>query len=200
MKKSVFSTEVIVKVAILAAVSAVLLMFNFPIAIAPSFYKIDFADVAGLIGGFAMGPLAALMIQLVKIILNIIIEGGSQTAFIGEFSNFLISSALCVTAAFLYHKDPSNKGAIKALLISAVFMTIAAAVLNYYLIIPAYVKFMNFPLEAIVGMGTKIFPIIQNKFTLVCFCTIPFNLIKATLTGVLTFLLYKRIWPLLKNH
>ena len=198
MNKKLFSTDMIIKVAILAALSAVLLIFNFPIPLAPSFYKIDFADVAGLIGGFAMGPFAAFMIQVIKIILNIIIEGGSQTAFIGELSNFLISSSLCVTAAAIYHKDHTLKGAIRALILGSVFMVLVAAVLNYLLIIPAYVKFMHFPLDAIVSMGTKIIPLVKDKLTLILFCTVPFNLIKALMVSLITFVVYKRISPLLK--
>ena len=72
MNKKYFTIEVIAKIGVLGALSAVLLMINFPIPIAPSFYKIDFSDLPALIGGFAMGPLAAAMIELVKFIINII--------------------------------------------------------------------------------------------------------------------------------
>ena len=73
MNNKYFTIEVIAKIGVLGALSAVLLMINFPIPIAPSFYKIDFSDLPALIGGFAMGPLAAAMIELVKFIINIII-------------------------------------------------------------------------------------------------------------------------------
>ena len=54
-----FSVPVLARVGILSAVAFVLMMFEFPLPIAPSFYKLDFSEVAVLMGGFAMGPVAA---------------------------------------------------------------------------------------------------------------------------------------------
>lgn len=198
MKKSVFTTEMIVKIAVLGALAAVLLLFNFPVPFAPSFYKVDFADIPALIGGFAFGPLAALMICLVKIVINIIIEGGSTTAFVGELSNFVISVAFTVTCAAIYRRNKTRKNALIAMLIGSLAMCFVGSVMNYFAIIPAYVYFMNFPLEAIIGMGTRIFPIISSKLLLVIFCTAPFNLFKAFLQSLLTFFLYKRLSVYLK--
>lgn len=198
MKKSVFTTEMIVKIAILGALAAVLLLLNFPVPFAPSFYKVDFADIPALIGGFTFGPLSALMICFVKIVLNIIMEGGSETAFVGELSNFLISAAFTMTCAAIYQKNKTRNNAVIAMLIGSLVMCVVGCILNYFVIIPAYVYFMNFPLDAIIGMGTRIFPIIDSKLSLVIFCTAPFNLFKALLQNLLTFFLYKRLSIYLK--
>ena len=53
------------------------------------------------------------------------------------------------------------------------------------------------PLEAIISMGAKVVPFVDNAFTLVLFCTTPFNLIKGIVTSLLVFLLYKHISPIL---
>ena len=47
-------------------------------------------------------------------------------------------------------------------------------------------------------MGQAIFPIIKDKLGFVLCCVLPFNLIKALIIDVLTFVLYKHISPLLK--
>ena len=68
-------TRKIAQVAMLGAVSAVLMYLQFPIPfIAPPFFHINFAEVPVLIGGFAMGPVAGAMIELIKIVINLIFK------------------------------------------------------------------------------------------------------------------------------
>lgn len=196
MKK--ITTDYIVKVAILSALATVLMLIKFPIPIAPSFYKLEFSDIAALFGGFALGPGAAIVICLIKNIMNIILEG-TTTMFIGELSNFLMSASLCATASFIYKDNHTKKGAVKSLIIGSIVMIVVAAFLNYFALIPAYVKLAKFPLEAIVALGTKIFPIVHDKLTLILFCTVPFNIVKALGVSLITFIVYKRISPLLHS-
>ena len=64
--KKVLTTKFIANVAVLGAVAFVLMLFDFPLLfIAPSFYKLDFSEVSVLIGGFAFGPWAAVLIEAV---------------------------------------------------------------------------------------------------------------------------------------
>jgi len=197
MEKKI-TTKKIAIIGIFGALSAVLLIFNFPVFFAPTFYKIDFADVPALIGGFALGPLTAISIEGIKILLNIIMEGGSQTAFIGELSNLLMSVSFVGIAVYIYKKEHTKKGALRALIIGTIALAIIGTIINYFLIIPAYTKFMNIPLDTIIEMGAKIIPIIDSKLKLVLLCTLPFNLVKGLLQSIVTFVLYKRISPLLK--
>jgi len=192
------TTKKIAIIGIFGALSAVLLIFNFPVFFAPTFYKIDFADVPALIGGFALGPVVAVAIEAIKILLNIIMEGGSQTAFIGELSNLLMSIAFVFSATYIYKKEHTKKGAIKSLIIGTIVLAIIGTVINYFLIIPAYTTFMNIPLDTIIEMGAKIIPIIDSKLKLVLLCTLPFNLVKGALQSIVTLILYKRISPIIK--
>jgi len=198
MKKQVITTKKIAVIGIFGALSAVLLIFNFPVIFAPTFYKIDFSDIPALIGGFALGPLVSIIIEVIKILLNIIMEGGSQTAFIGELSNLLISIAFVASATYIYSKEHTKKGAYKSLIIGVIVLAVIATLINYFILIPAYTKFMNIPLDTIIEMGAKIFPIIDSKLKLVLLCTLPFNIVKGALQSIITLILYKRISPLIK--
>ena len=189
-------TNFIVKVAILGALSGILMMFKFPTPIAPSFYKLEFSDVAALLGGFALGPTAGLIICLIKNLINLLIEG-TTTAFIGELSNLIMSSSYVVVASMIYKRIHTKKGAIKSLVCGIISLCFVSCIINYYVVIPAYVKFMNFPLEAIIGMGTAIVPSINSLLTLVLLCTLPFNLIKGICVSIITYVVYKRVSPLL---
>ena len=197
MKKSnVLSVQGIARIGILSAVAFVLMMFEVPLPIAPSFYKLDFSEVAVLMGGFAMGPAAAAAIEGIKIVLNLIFTG-SITMGVGELANFLIGCALSVPAALIYQKNKSKKTAIKGMVIGTLCMTLAGVVLNYLVLLPAYVALAHFPMEAILAAGQEIFPFITNKFMFVLACVTPFNLIKGILVSLITLLLYKHISPLL---
>ena len=61
--KKLLTTRNIAKIAILSAIAFVLMLIEFPLPFAPSFYKLDFSEVAVLMGGFSMGPWAALAIE-----------------------------------------------------------------------------------------------------------------------------------------
>ena len=68
--------KAICKIVILSALAAVIMLFEIPLFFAPSFYKLDLSDLVALIGGFAMGPGAGALIQLLKNLLNILLDGG----------------------------------------------------------------------------------------------------------------------------
>ena len=197
MKKSL-SIKNITRIAILGALGAFLMLIDFPIFVAPSFYKLDIGDLPCLIGAFAIGPIPGLFIQIIKILLKLLLKPTS-TAFIGEVAAFIFSSSYCISASIIYQSNKSKKGAIKAIIIGSIIMVLVSTIANYGFILDAYSKLYGMPLEAIIGLGNKIFPIVTNKLSFVLCCVLPFNLIKAVLVDVLTMLLYKHISPLLKG-
>ena len=67
----------------LSAIAVVLMMFDIPLPFAPTFYKIDLSEVPVLVGCFAMGPMAGVLVELVKILLNLVLTG-TQTAGVGD--------------------------------------------------------------------------------------------------------------------
>ena len=102
----------IVSVGMLAAIAVVLMLFEFPLPfIAPSFYELDLSEVPILIGAFALGPVAGVMAELVKILLNLAISG-TDTAFVGEFANFVMGCAFVVPASLIYQAKKSRKNAL----------------------------------------------------------------------------------------
>ena len=199
MKKERFLTTArMTRIAILGACAFILMYFEIALPfIAPTFYKLDFSEIPVLIGGFALGPLSAVVIELIKILLKLLFKP-TTTAFVGELANFLVGCAYAVPAALYYQKNRTRKGALISLLIGTLCMALAGFAVNLWLVIPAYVSIMHFPLEAIIGAGAAIFPVVDSVFMLVLCCTTPFNLIKGILLSILTFLLYKRISPFLK--
>ncbi len=185
-----------VKIAVLAAISAILMYVDIPLWFAPAFYKIDLSEVAVMIGAFAFGPLAGVLIELFKIVLILIIKGTS-TGFVGEAANFLIGCSYVLPAAVFYARRKNKKSAIIGMAMGAVVMTIIGCVVNAYIMIPAYAAAFKMPLDAIVALGTKVNSNIKSVTSLVLLATAPFNVFKGVLVGVITYLLYKRVRHLL---
>lgn len=174
------------------------MLLDFPIFLAPGFYKLDVGDLPCLIGAFAMGPIPALFIQIIKIIVKLFLKPTS-TKFIGEIAAFIFSSTYCVVASIVYKKNKTKKGAFKAILIGSLAMVIVSTLANYLFIIDAYASLYGMQIEAIISLGNKIFPVINDLLSFCLCCVLPFNIVKAAIVDVLTLLLYKRISPLLKD-
>ena len=189
-EKKRISTKVIAQIGVLGAIAMVLMLFDIPLPFAPTFYKIDFSEVPVLVGAFTMGPVAGALIELVKILLNLLIRGTS-TAGVGDLGNFLIGCAMCIPASLIYQKLHSRKGAIIGMVTGTVFI-------NAYLLLPAYAAAFHMPIDALVAMGTAVNSHINSLLTFVLLSVAPFNLLKGFLVSLIVFLIYKKISPILK--
>lgn len=187
--------RVMAQVGMLSAIALVLMLFEIPLPFAPSFYEIDFSEVPVLVGCFAMGPLAGATIEFIKIILNFAVNG-TMTAGVGEIANFLIGCAFAVPAGLIYKKKHNRTGAIVGMISGTLFMTILGCFLNAYVLLPAYAKAFQMPMDALVGMGTAVNSHITSVTTLVIFAIVPFNLLKGVLVSLIVFLIYKKISPI----
>lgn len=183
--------------AMLSAVALVLMYFDFPLPIAPSFYKIDFSEVPVLIGSFILGPCAGVLIEAVKVILHICLKG-TQTAFVGDFANFILGCAFVVPASIIYHTKKTRTRAIIGLVVGSVIFMISGMVLNAVYLLPTYSVLYGMPIETLIAMGTKINKGINNVFTFVAFAVLPFNFIKSVVSSVITAFLYKFLNRLMK--
>ena len=193
------NVRTLVQIAMLSALAAVLMLVEFPLPfIAPSFYEMDFSEVPVLVGMFAIGPLAGAVIELIKILLNFVLNG-TITAGVGELGNLLMGCALVVPAGFIYKRNKNKKNAMIGLVVGIVCMAVASCILNGALLLPAYGKAFGMPIDAFVGMGAEIIPAVTNIYTFCLFCVVPFNVIKGIVVSAVTLLLYKHISRLLKE-
>lgn len=197
--KKVFTTKNLVLMAMFSALAAVLMLWEFPIPfIAPNFYEIDLSEIPILVGSFIMGPVSGVIMEAIKIILKLLIKGTS-TAYVGDFANFCIGVCLVVPASIIYQKNKTKKNAFIGMLAGTLFMAVAGVVLNYFVMIPFYVKAFGMPLEAIIGAGAKIQPLVTNKLSFTIVCVAPFNIVKGIIVSLVTALIYKHISAFVKT-
>ncbi|HHV71488.1 MAG TPA: ECF transporter S component [Clostridia bacterium] len=185
----------VAKIAVLAVVGFVLQMFEFPIPIFPSFLQLDFSDLPAIIGSFAMGPVAGIIIQLVKNLLHLVFK--SQTAGVGELANFITGASYVLFAGIVYQFNKTKKGAIIAMIGGSLFMTLVVSLCDYYFLFPMFAKALNFPLDAIVGMASALNPYVVDMKTAIIYSVVPFNLLKGVIISLITFAVYKRVSSIL---
>lgn len=190
-------TRLITQISALSAIAAVLMLFEFPMCFAPGFYKMDFSDLPALIGGFAIGPIAAILIEFIKNLINLLING-TVTACIGEFSNFIIGCSFVLPAALIYKYNKTKKFAVIGMIIGTLTVSVVGGVMNAYVLIPAYAKLLNLPLENIISMGNAVNRNVSNLSTLVLYAVVPFNFVKGVVISLITSLIYKKIRFILK--
>jgi riboflavin transporter FmnP len=180
---------------ILSAAAFALQLIEIPLPmLIPSFIKFDFSDLPALIGAFSLGPVCGIIIQFIK---NLLHASISTTSFVGELSNFLLGSVFVGSAGLIYKFRKTKKGAAAASLIGALLMAVAALPLNYFIVYPFYYNFM--PEETILAAYQSILPGMKSIFqSLICF-NVPFTFAKGVADALITFLIYKRISPLLKG-
>ena len=200
MSSSITKTRKLVEIGMLGAIATVLMLFEFPIPfIAPPFYEMDLSEVPVLVGAFALGPMAGATIELIKILINLMING-TATAFVGEIGNYIIGCSFIIPAAVIYKKKKSKKNALIAMIVGTLTMAVFGCFLNAYVLLPTYAAAFGMPIDAIIGMGSAINPSITNIMTFVVIAVAPFNIIKGIVVSLITMLIYKHISPILKGN
>jgi riboflavin transporter FmnP len=198
-KVKLLSARGITAISLLSALATVIMLFDIPLWFLPNFYQIDFSEVPVLIGAFALGPVAGVLIELLKILLNLLLNG-SDTALIGEFANFIFGCSLVVPSAYIYHMRKTKMSAIIGMGVGTIAFIIMGCLLNAYLLLPAYSKAFGIPMDSLIAIGTKVNPNIDSLFTFILLAVAPFNLIKGVAVSVITILLYKYVSPIIKGY
>ncbi len=175
-------------VSVMGGISFILMFISLPFPLFPSFLKLDVSEVPALLVSFIFGPIYGVCVVLVKNIIHLLF---TSTAGIGEFANFIIGSALVLTSGIIYKKVSTKLTLAISLFFGILFMTIVAALMNYYILIPMY----NFilPVEAILNICRSINPRVESLSDIIIFFIVPFNIIKGCLISVLTYILYIKL-------
>ena len=195
MKK--LTTNELVKIGILAAIGFILMFFEMAVPFAPPFMKVGLDDIPALIGSFAMGPIAGVIVQLIVNIFALIIRG-STTGGVGEISNFIVGSVFVFVAGYIYKKDKTLNRAVLGMVAGVLSMTIVATLSNYFVIFPLYAKVM-ISMDEILTMGAAVNKRVTDLKAFMVYIVVPFNLFKGTVVSVITRLIYKNISHILKR-
>jgi riboflavin transporter FmnP len=182
-----------VRSALLGAIAAVLMQFDLRLPIFPGFLGLDVSDLPALIGAVTTGPLSAVLISLVKNLLDPIIFG-TNTGGIGNFANFVMGVALVVPIGIIYQKRKNLSGYIIGGAVGIVSLVITACIVNYFILLPLYSE-LFIPMDTIISIANAVNSNVTDVFTLLLFAIVPFNLLKGGITVILGYILYRVLKP-----
>lgn len=172
--------ELVVKVGVFSAIAFCLQwigsMFPFKVG---GFLEIEFSDLPAVILSFAMGPLAGVLVELIKNVLHAPI---TTTGFVGEFANFVINGSYVLVCGLIYRNMRTKKGAVIALLSGVLTLLVAGFFVNLFIMLPLYMPTAPFAAKMVIVTGT----------------ILPFNLAKGIVQGIITMIVYKKISAILK--
>ncbi|REI01128.1 ECF transporter S component [Staphylococcus felis] len=177
-------TQKLIVVGMLSAISFILMFIKFPLPFLPPYLTIDLSDVPALIATFTFGPVAGLLVELIKNLLNFFFNMSDP---IGPVANFIAGSSLLLTSYWIYLKRKSIRALIIGLSVGIIVMTIILSILNYFILLPLYGAIMNLS------------DIAHNLKVIIAAGIIPFNIIKGVVVTIVFVLLFNRLSKILKR-
>ncbi|MFZ7945095.1 MULTISPECIES: ECF transporter S component [Bacillaceae] len=184
MKKTKkISVKAYVSIGMLSSIAYLLMLLNFPLPLFPNFLFVDFSDIPALIAALIFGPIAGILVELFKNILNYIATGSQTGIPVGHIANFLAGIVFILPTYFVYNKLRTKKGMTLGLIAGTVIMGVVMSILNYFFILPAYTVLMGFP-----DMRNLVVPAI-----------LPFNILKGIMMSVIFMLLFIRLQAWIKK-
>ncbi|UOB19677.1 ECF transporter S component [Macrococcus armenti] len=169
-------TRRLIIVSLLSAIAFLLMFLKFPLPFLPPYLTVDLSDVPAIIALFTVGPVGAIGVEIIKNILNFLINMADP---IGPLANFLAGSSFVLTL-FIITKGRKHKLLI-GFICAVVVMTIVMSLMNYFVLLPLYGMIMNFS------------DIAANLKVIITTGIIPFNIIKGLIVSVIAAILIKML-------
>lgn len=189
---SVSKVNKMVVVAMLAAISFVLIFIDFPLLQGFSFLKIDFADVPVLIGTVLFGPIWGMATAALAGLMDIILRDSNPAGALGAVANWMAAVSYVLPIYYFLkaaHGSEHKKemGAlIKGVLVGSILMTVIMSLANLFVMLPLYMKLASFQINV-------------STLNMVIYGIVPFNLLKGLIVGVAIALVYFRLLPIIRR-
>lgn len=180
MKK--LNVKALVSIGMLSSISYILMLLNFPLPPFPNFLMIDFSDIPAIIAMLIFGPIAGILVELFKNVLDYFMTGSATGVPVGHVANFVAGSVFVLSTHFIFLKLKSKKGMAFALVGATLIMAVLMSILNYFIILPAYTFFLNMP--AMSAPETR---------QLVVSAILPFNIVKGLIVTAMFMIIYVRL-------
>lgn len=194
-ERKLFQTTNLVRMGLLSALAVVLMRFEFVVPGFPPFLKMDLSDLPAVIGAIMIGPVAGVVIQLIKVLLYTV--SGSETFGIGPLANFIVGAAYVLPFGLIYKYKRNILGVVVGCIAGTISMAVIAAFMNYFVIIPFYSVAFGLSIDDIVAMCAKVNSRVQDLKTLIVFSIVPFNILKAIIISMISIVLFVPLKPLL---
>lgn len=187
--RSYFTATRMAYLAVFTALAYILYMpfLEFSLIPAVPFLKVDFSNSFVMIAGFALGPVAGVVVGVLKEILHALTF--SQTVGVGELANVLIMLPYVLIPSIIYKKHKGIKTVLLSLAIGCACQVIWSIPTNYLL---------TFPFFLMAYAGAPDWATGMDFYLTVWYWAVLFNFVKTLLVTVAVLLLYKPLSKLIK--
>lgn len=192
-------TKEIVLIAIVGAISFILMFVGFPIIPALPYLKVDFSIVPILMIAFLQGPKGAIGASFIANLMHYMYTGGEMGFPIGVVTAFIATIAYVLPIYYILKDqmlaaftpdgqtgEVNHTKTMAAYILSTLSLTVVMTALNYFVITPFYMQVMNFD--------------IGNMQTYILAGIIPFNVIKGLLVSILAHFVLVQTLPTLVSR
>lgn len=200
-KKKINPVKFITVTGIFGALAVILYVVipGFGLGFTPPWLKVHLDEIPMFLAGYMYGPIAALMVDLIKTLVKLPM---SSTACVGEIGDFIFSLVFVLPAVLIYERKRKLSSVFIGFGVSTVAQIIFAMLMNVYFMIPFYSMLYGLPESVLEGMCTKIIPTVQGenwKWLYASIMVAPMNAIKDSIVIVVVLLLYKRLHILINR-
>ena len=200
-KKNINPIKFMTVTGIFSALAVILYVVvpDFGLGFTPPWLKVHLDEIPMFLVGYMYGPVAAIVVNLVKTLIKLPL---STTACVGEIGDFIFSLIFVLPAVIFYQKRRKLSSVFIGVGASAFTHVIFAMILNVYFMIPFYANFYGMPEAVLEGMCTKIIPAVKGenwKWLYASIMVAPMNLIKDSIVFMVVLLLYKRLHILINR-
>lgn len=181
------ATQRLVAIPMLAAVAFVLQYLEFPVPLLPPFLKLDFSTLPALIGGLLYGPVAGVLVEVLKNTLHMLLKN-TDGLLIGEAANVVAGASFILAAIYLQRRGMGKKGFAAGLVLGTVLMTAVMAAANAYFLLPAYAALYQVSLEQLLAQFQA-----DSVWSFVLYSIVPFNILKGVVLSLAAYPLYVKL-------
>jgi riboflavin transporter FmnP len=178
-------------IAFMGALSFGLMMLKLPVKYL-GFLEVEFSDIPAVVCGFAYGPVAGILVELIKNVIKAITA--SSTGGVGEIANFVVSVGFVLPSSLIYRKI-KNKVVMRDILTGltgTLGLCIMGIIINYYVTVPLYAKLLG-GMDKIVGVCQSTIPIIDTMAKVIIIGITPFNIVKGIVISILSLIIYRSV-------
>jgi riboflavin transporter FmnP len=199
-KNNLFATKRNRWITLVAMMSALTYLLYLPIFRIPIilFLELNLSEVVIFIGGFSLGPLAAIFIGLFRFLFSLLF---TTTGGIGELADYIYSMAFVLPGVILYQRHRDKNTATLGFMVGFISQLTVTSLLNALVITELYLNlFLNVTPEAFLEYIQMVLPQVENPYwSLVLWLYLPFNVFKNLVIIALTLVTYKRTHHFIKK-
>ncbi|MGT2785194.1 ECF transporter S component [Streptococcus merionis] len=183
------NTRKMALIAILSAVSFLLMLFQLPLIPGADFLQMDFSILPVLIGLAILDAKSSLTILLLRSLLKLLLNSNGVATYIGLPMNILAMGIFILSFAMIWKKRKTPKQFALAAGVATLMSSFGMLVANYLYAVPLYAAYANFDIKAILGLGNYLFAMV-----------LPFNFLQGVSLSLAFYGLYTVMRPILKTY